>query len=180
ISVMPHSDWYSDTDPRALEVFLECQRRMTASEKVNGMLGLTRMVFETAEAEVRRSIPALTSTRSFCVRPPATWTARRCCGSTDGTPRARTHERFRASLACFGRGAGHQRDSLSDRRLDGQRYSRHLPDLVGCRPGGGYPSRTDRTLYPRTGRRVLRGRRHDARRTRIRALLQPDPLRQQL
>jgi hypothetical protein len=36
---MPRSDWYSDTDPPALEVFGECQRRMTASEKVNGMLG---------------------------------------------------------------------------------------------------------------------------------------------
>ena len=56
---MPQSDWYSDTDQRALEVFLECQRRMTASEKVNGMLGLTRMVFETAEAEVRRQHPGI-------------------------------------------------------------------------------------------------------------------------
>ena len=59
MSVVPQSDWYSDTDPRALEVFLECQRRMTASEKVNGMLGLTRMVFETAEAEVRRQHPGI-------------------------------------------------------------------------------------------------------------------------
>jgi hypothetical protein len=50
---MQRSDWYSDTDPRTLEVFLECQRRMTASEKVQGMLELTRMVFETAQAEVR-------------------------------------------------------------------------------------------------------------------------------
>ena len=40
-------------------MFLECQRRMTASEKVQGMLGLTRMVFETAEAEIRRQHPGI-------------------------------------------------------------------------------------------------------------------------
>ena len=56
---MPRSDWYSDTDPRALEVFLECQRRMSASDKVNGMLNLTRRVFETAQAEVRRQYPGI-------------------------------------------------------------------------------------------------------------------------
>jgi len=51
---MPRSDWYSDTDSRALDVFIECQRRMSASEKVEGMLELARMAFETARAEVRR------------------------------------------------------------------------------------------------------------------------------
>jgi hypothetical protein len=43
----------------ALEVFLECQRRMTASQKVNGMLSLTRMVFETAQAQIRRQHPEI-------------------------------------------------------------------------------------------------------------------------
>jgi hypothetical protein len=62
---MPRSDWYSDTDPRALEVFLECQRRMTASEKVQGMLSLTRMVFETAEAEIRRQHPGIDEREVF-------------------------------------------------------------------------------------------------------------------
>ncbi len=62
---MPHSDWYSDTDPRALEVFLECQRRLTPSEKVQGMLSLTRMVFETAEAEVRRRHPGISEREAF-------------------------------------------------------------------------------------------------------------------
>lgn len=62
---MPRSDWYSDTDPRALEVFLECQRRMTVSEKVNGMLSLTRMVFDTAEAEVRRQHPGIDEREVF-------------------------------------------------------------------------------------------------------------------
>jgi len=62
---MPRSDWYSDTDPRALEVFLECQRRMSASEKVEGMLSLTRMVFETAEAEVLRQHPGISDREAF-------------------------------------------------------------------------------------------------------------------
>lgn len=46
-------------------MFLEFQRRMTASEKVQGMLGLTRMVFETAEAEVRRQHPGLDEREVF-------------------------------------------------------------------------------------------------------------------
>lgn len=62
---MPRSDWYSDTDPRALEVFLECQRRLSASEKVQGMLSLTRMVFETAAAEVRRQHPGMDEREVF-------------------------------------------------------------------------------------------------------------------
>lgn len=62
---MPQSDWYSDTDPRALEVFLECQRRMTASGKVNGILDLTRIVFETAQAEVRRRHPGIDEREVF-------------------------------------------------------------------------------------------------------------------
>jgi hypothetical protein len=35
---MQRSNWYSDTDPRPLEVFIECQRRMTASEKIQAIL----------------------------------------------------------------------------------------------------------------------------------------------
>ena len=62
---MPQSDWYSDTDPRALEVFLECQRRLTASEKVQGMLSLTRMVFETALVEMRRRYPGIGEREAF-------------------------------------------------------------------------------------------------------------------
>ena len=62
---MPRSDWYSDTDPQALEVFLECQRRMTASEKVRGIFQLSRMLFETAEAEVRRLHPGIAEREVF-------------------------------------------------------------------------------------------------------------------
>ena len=62
---MRRSDWYSDTAPRALEVFLECQRRMSASDKVQGMFRLTRMAFETAEAEVRRQHPGIGAREAF-------------------------------------------------------------------------------------------------------------------
>jgi hypothetical protein len=63
--LMRRSDWYSDTDPRALEVFLECQRRMTASEKVNGIFQLTRMLFETAQAEIQRQNPEIDEREAF-------------------------------------------------------------------------------------------------------------------
>lgn len=62
---MQRSDWYSDTDPRALEAFLECQRRMTASEKVHGMLELTQMVFDIAKAEIRRQHPGISDRDVF-------------------------------------------------------------------------------------------------------------------
>ena len=54
---MLRSDWYSDTDPRALEVFLECQRRMTVSEKLQAILRLNAMLFEMTRAEIRRLHP---------------------------------------------------------------------------------------------------------------------------
>lgn len=65
ISMMPRSDWYSDTDPQALEVFLECQRRMSASEKVQAIFSLTRMVFDTAQAEMRRRHPGIDEREAF-------------------------------------------------------------------------------------------------------------------
>jgi len=54
---VPQSDWYSDTDPRALEVFLECQRRMTASEKMQGMFAWSQILFEMSRAAIRRQHP---------------------------------------------------------------------------------------------------------------------------
>ncbi len=62
---MPRSDWYSDTDPRALAVFLECLRRLTASEKVNGMLQLTRGVFESAQRAERKRHPEISEREAF-------------------------------------------------------------------------------------------------------------------
>lgn len=65
MSRKPRSDWYSDTDPRALEVFIECQRRMSPSEKINAMLDLSQMALDTAKAEIRRQYPDATDREVF-------------------------------------------------------------------------------------------------------------------
>ncbi len=62
---MPRPEWYADTDPRALEVFLECQRRMTAAQKLEAVFGLSRLVFELVESEVRRQHPAANEREIF-------------------------------------------------------------------------------------------------------------------
>lgn len=54
---MPEFEWYRDTDPRALEVFLDLQRKMTVSEKLQTMFGLINMVRRFAEANVRKMYP---------------------------------------------------------------------------------------------------------------------------
>jgi len=53
------SDWYSDTDPRALAVFIELQRRMTASEKLHAISDLNQFIFELGRSEIRRQNPGL-------------------------------------------------------------------------------------------------------------------------
>jgi hypothetical protein len=54
---MPEFDWYGDTDPRALEVFLDLQRKMPVSEKLQTMFGLIEMLRNMSEADVRRMYP---------------------------------------------------------------------------------------------------------------------------
>jgi hypothetical protein len=54
---MPEFDWFRDTDPRALKVFLDVQRRMTVSEKLGTMFGLMEMLRNFAEAGVRGMYP---------------------------------------------------------------------------------------------------------------------------
>ena len=54
---MPQCDWFSDTDPRALKVFLDLQRRMTASEKIQAVFALPDMVMRLSEAGVRSMYP---------------------------------------------------------------------------------------------------------------------------
>jgi hypothetical protein len=55
--MMPEHDWFRDTDPRALEVFLDLQRKMTVSDKVQAIFGLTRMLWSFSEAGVRAQYP---------------------------------------------------------------------------------------------------------------------------
>ncbi len=50
-------DFYSDTDPRALEVFLELQRKMPADEKLALDFGSIRFLTGLAEAAIRRDHP---------------------------------------------------------------------------------------------------------------------------
>jgi hypothetical protein len=51
------ADYYRDTDPRALEVFLSLQRRMTVAEKVTAVFQMNEMVWGLAECGVRRMFP---------------------------------------------------------------------------------------------------------------------------
>lgn len=52
-----NSDWFSDTDPKALEVFLDLQRRMSPSEKLERVFQANAMLHALAEADVRRLYP---------------------------------------------------------------------------------------------------------------------------
>lgn len=51
------SDWYSDTDPKALEVFLGLQRAMSAAAKLDLTLELSEIVMRLSEAGVRSQYP---------------------------------------------------------------------------------------------------------------------------
>ena len=54
---MPDHDWYGDTDPKALEVFLDLQRKMTAAEKLRAVFELTDFLMRLVEAGVRSQHP---------------------------------------------------------------------------------------------------------------------------
>jgi hypothetical protein len=59
------SDWYSDTDPKALEVFIELQRKMTPGEKTAGIFQMNEMLWRTAEAHERQTHPRATEREIF-------------------------------------------------------------------------------------------------------------------
>jgi len=53
---MPHPlDWYLDTDPKALEVFIDLQRKMTPAQKTAGVFQMNEMLWRTAEAHERQT-----------------------------------------------------------------------------------------------------------------------------
>ena len=54
---MWRSDFYSDTDPRALEVFLSLQRQMPAGKKVAAVFEISAMLLRLSEAGVRQLYP---------------------------------------------------------------------------------------------------------------------------
>lgn len=51
------SDWYPDTDPKALEVFIELQRKMTPGEKISGVLQMNESVRRIQETRERKLHP---------------------------------------------------------------------------------------------------------------------------
>ena len=50
-------DWFRDTDPRALEVFLDLQRKMNVSQKFQTIFSLMAMLWNLSEAGVRNMYP---------------------------------------------------------------------------------------------------------------------------
>jgi hypothetical protein len=62
---MPRSDWFSDTDPRALEVFLDLQRRMSADWKIALVFQMTETVIRLSEEDERRVHPEASDREIF-------------------------------------------------------------------------------------------------------------------
>ena len=51
------ADYYRDTDPKALEVFLSLQRQMTGPEKIAAVFQMNEMLWRLAESSVRQQYP---------------------------------------------------------------------------------------------------------------------------
>jgi len=51
------ADYYRDTDPKALEVFLALQHKMTGPEKIAAVFQMNEMLWELAESSVRQQYP---------------------------------------------------------------------------------------------------------------------------
>jgi hypothetical protein len=54
---MQKHDWYSDTDPKALKVFIECQRALAPGQKLQSVIRLNRLLRRLAEASERKLHP---------------------------------------------------------------------------------------------------------------------------
>lgn len=55
-----HPKEYSDTDPKAMEVWIELQRKMSPGDKIDAVLGASQFVLEAYEMGVRRLYPSAT------------------------------------------------------------------------------------------------------------------------
>ena len=58
-------DWYSDTDPKALKVFIDLQRRMSAAEKTACVFQMNEMLRLTTEARERQLHPEASDREIF-------------------------------------------------------------------------------------------------------------------
>ena len=54
---MKRSDFYSDTHPEAMKVWLDCIRKKTPGEKVAAVFEMNEMLMRLAEAGVRKLYP---------------------------------------------------------------------------------------------------------------------------
>jgi hypothetical protein len=54
---MEHPQPYSDTDPRAMAVWLDLLRRMPPGKKIESVFALNRMAIQFSEAGVRMAYP---------------------------------------------------------------------------------------------------------------------------
>jgi hypothetical protein len=52
---MRKHDWYSDPDPKALEVFIDFERRMSPAEKTAGVFQMHEMIWRTKQAHERQA-----------------------------------------------------------------------------------------------------------------------------
>ena len=50
-------DWFSDTDPRALQVYLDIHRRMTPTQKLRTVFQMMEMLWNLSETGVRALYP---------------------------------------------------------------------------------------------------------------------------
>lgn len=62
---MQKHDWYSDTDPKALQVFLARQRSMTPSEKIQAVFQQNELLRSMAEARERQLHPQASEREIF-------------------------------------------------------------------------------------------------------------------
>ena len=62
---MEHPKPYFDTDPHAMEVWLDLQRKMPAGDKISVVLAASRFVLQMYEAGVRRLYPTASEREVF-------------------------------------------------------------------------------------------------------------------
>jgi hypothetical protein len=51
------ANYYRDTDPKALEVFLSLQRQMTGPEKIAAVFQMNEMLWQLAKSSVQQQYP---------------------------------------------------------------------------------------------------------------------------
>jgi hypothetical protein len=62
---MPPPDWYPDTDPKALKVFIELQRKMSRAENTAGVFQRNEMLRRTTKAHERQLHPEASDREIF-------------------------------------------------------------------------------------------------------------------